>query len=360
MNNDSNSNNLTEQNNVLQTNQDVVVEQPQVSNQESVSPVAVEQVPVQLAQQENAVATQEPQVNNQESVSPVAVEQVPVQPAQQENAVATQEPQVSNQEVSNITNVQSDVQNNVSNDLGNTKKSSNKMVIIIVVILIVAAIVAAWVFVFNKPSSDGKSNSKDSTKDTVSLDDAKLLEDVTFNGYGCLNSKCTLSVDDGNDSGEYEYTKKNGSKEDNDILLAIDDYKDYVKVDVYYTEKGNTKTIVDYKIFSKDSGEEIKNVKTEEELRNALGLFPVGSNSSELTLLEIGEVEEWFSFDDEDNPIEYTLIKYKFADSNNNPYVMEYRNPREEDKNLVVGNKYTVKFEVTNETGYEYNIVTIE
>ncbi len=344
MNNDSN-NNLNEQSNELQVNQDAVVAQPQINNEESVSPAVVAQ----------------PQINNDENVSPASVEQSNVQPSIQENT----EQQVPSQVDNSVSNTQPDVQNSVSNDLGSPKKSSNKLVLIIVAVLVVAAIIVAVVFVFNKPSSDSKSNSKDTTKDTsndtVSLDDAKLLEDAKFNGYGCLNSKCTLSVDDGNDFVEYEYTKKKGSKDDEDILLAIDDYEEYVKVNIYYIEKGNTKTIVDYKIISKNTGEELKNIKTEEELRNALGLFPVGVNNSNLTLLEIGEVEEWFSVDDDDNSTSYTLIEYKFADSNDITYTMQYKNPTEEAKNLVVGNVYSVEFEVVNEiSSYEYNIISIK
>jgi hypothetical protein len=40
---------------------------------------------------------------------------------------------------------------------------------------------------------------------------------------------------------------------------------------------------------------------------------------------------------------------------------MQYKNPTEEAKNLVVGNVYSVEFEVVNEiSSYEYNIISIK
>ncbi len=328
MNNESN-NNLNTQTSEIQANQNNVVVQP-LTNQES---------------------------NNATNISAV---QANVQPVLQQ----TNE-QIINQSASSPENVQTSTQSNTSNfeEGTNPKKSNNKILLIVVAILVIVGIAVAVLFLFNKSSDDNKKESKDSSKDTskdtVSLDDAKLLEDVTFSGYGCFNSKCSLSIGDGDEITEFEYTAKK-SKDDNDLLLSADDYEEYIKVNIYYTEKNNTKTIVDYKIFSKLTNEEIKNLKTEGELRNALGLPSIGNHSESLTLLSIGEAEEWYSFDDEDNPIEYTIIEYKFSNSNNVTYSMKYKNPKEEDKNLVVGNKYLVEFEVVKETNsYEYNVLSI-
>ncbi len=267
-----------------------------------------------------------------------------------------------NNETNNINeNNNLNEQNNIENNVENPKKKNNKMIFIIVGILVVAIIIAIVFLVLNKPSSDdNKKEDKKDTEEKISLDDAIVLEDVDFNGYGCINTKCTLYFGEDYET-EYLYNEKTLSKYEDDLFLVLDGYEDYIKVNVYYVENEKGKTIVGYKMFSKSTNEELKDVENEEELRDKLHLYQVGSYTESLTLVEKGELSFGFTVDpNTDEEEEFTSIDCIFTDDSNNKYEMKYKNP-DENMNLVEGNKYTVSFEVEHEfKKYEYIITSIE
>ena len=161
-----------------------------------------------------------------------------------------------------------------------------------------------------------------------------LIENVKVNGYGCVGSICTLSV--GNES--YSYNS-NSFK----ILNIFNDYDEYVSLNLYYTQKDNTKTIVGYKLFLKSNGEDITNeIKSENDLRDKLGLYTAGIHTETLTFEEI-------SFGDE----------YGFIDKNGTKLNMNYENAPS-NLNLVEGKEYNITFEVAKKYfGYEYFIKSI-
>lgn len=161
-----------------------------------------------------------------------------------------------------------------------------------------------------------------------------LIENVKVNGYGCLGSLCTLSI--GNES--YSYNS-NSFK----ILNIFNDYDEYVSLNLYYTQKDDTKTIVGYKLFLKSNNEDITNeIKSENDLRDKLGLYTAGIHTETLTFEEI-------SFGDE----------YGFVDKNGTKLNMNYENAPS-NLNLVEGKEYNVTFEVAKKYfGYEYFIKSI-
>ena len=135
------------------------------------------------------------------------------------------------------------------------------------------------------------------------------------------------------------------------LLKKLGHYRNYIKVDIYYTTQettlGSENIISKYKIYLRDTNEDITYIKTEEELRSKLGLYLLGTHTDTLTLTEI-------------NKFGIFHTTYTFVDSQNNEYEMEFQNSNDA-LNLTEGNTYTVTFEVTESTfDYEFNIKSIQ
>lgn len=201
-----------------------------------------------------------------------------------------------------------------------------------------------WNITVNDSGNTNNENNNTNSKDK------KLIETVIVSGYTCLESRCNVSIDDSNgNSVDYELGVSN-----NDLFNELGDYKDYIKLDIYYTQKGKTKTIVDYRILLKSNSEDISSVKNVDELRNKIGLYLLGTHTDILTLTEVGMTG--FGYIDDQS---YTYTSYTFVDNNNNEYEMKYINDNGL-SNLVEGNKYNVTFEVTEGMfNYEYTIKSI-
>ena len=149
--------------------------------------------------------------------------------------------------------------------------------------------------------------------------------------------------------------KINSTINDSDFFNKLGDYKDYIKLNIYYVANKDTKTIVDYKIYLKSTNEEITDVKDENGLRDKIGLYSVGTHTDTFTLTEIGE--PGFGFKDNNS---YTYTDYKFTNSKGTEFEMKYINDSNS-LNLVEGNNYTVTFEVSEDTfGYDFTIKSVE
>ena len=110
-----------------------------------------------------------------------------------------------------------------------------------------------------------------------------------------------------------------------------------------------------YKIYLKSNNEDISSIKTENELRDKIGLYSIGTHTDTFTLKKIGTP----GFGYKDN-VPYTYTTYIFVDNQNVEYEMKYINSNGT-LNLTVGNKYTVTFEVTENTfDYEFNIKSVK
>ena len=199
-----------------------------------------------------------------------------------------------------------------------------------------------WNITINDGSNNTNNNSSNGT--------GTLVEDVSVNGHSCINSKCNVTIEtsDGN-SEDYKLGISNSK-----LFNNLEYYKDYIKLNIYYTKTSNTRTIVDYKIYSKSTKEEISAVKSESELRNKLGLYSKGTHTAKLTLKKIGTTGVGFKDDNS-----YTYTQYTFIDDKNIEYEMEYINANG-DLNLTVGTKYNVTFEVSEGIfEYEFTIKSI-
>ena len=204
----------------------------------------------------------------------------------------------------------------------------------------------------NEPTEESKNENNNQTTNKPNNNynnSMTLIEDVKITGYGCFDSTCNITVDKSNNTTTYTY-KANHIE----LFKVLNDYDDYVRVDIYYTQEGNEKLIVDYKLFIKSNNEDISNVSTESELRKKIGLYSEGTHTATMTLTEIGIPGFGISGDES-----YTYSNFTFKDNKNIEYEMQYMNPNN-DLNLVKGNTYNVTFEVTKGTfDYEYNIKSI-
>lgn len=191
----------------------------------------------------------------------------------------------------------------------------------------------------------------DTNNNSSSTKDRTLVEDVSVSGYVCSNSKCNVTIVDSTGNTTDYALGVNNSK----LIRTLGDYEDYIKLNIYYTKKGNENTIVDYKIYLKSNNRDISSVKTENELRDAIGLYSIGTHTASFTLSRIGMTG--FGFKDD---ISYTYTSYTFVDNENIEYEMEYINDNGP-LNLIEGNNYNVTFEVAEGTfGYEFTIKTIK
>lgn len=220
---------------------------------------------------------------------------------------------------------------------------------IILIIMVIAGISGAFIEMFqlnnwNLTTNDNKINTNHSDSKKT------LAEDVVIEGYFCMGSNCSVSIATSNNTSNYKLNVNNS-----ELFTKLSDYSDYIKVNIYYTEKGNEKTIVDYQIYVKSTNENISDVSNEQELRNKLGFFSTGIHTESLKLVEIGNT----GFGTENNTA-YTYISYTFIDNNNIEYEMTYKNPNTT-LSLIEGNYYTVTFEVVEGTlDYEFNIKSIQ
>ena len=206
-----------------------------------------------------------------------------------------------------------------------------------------------WNTTINGNINDNTIEQNDSDSN-ITTGDKILLEDVIIRGYSCLSDICTFTIEDLEDSKDYTYDGNNA-----ELFKILDEYSDYIKLDIYYIQKGTEKTIVDYKLFLKENNEDISSVTTEEELRNKIGLYSVGVYTETFTLSEIGMQGAGIK-DDET----YTYTNYTFVDSENMEYEMKYIHSNDT-LDLTENNKYNVTFEVIQDDfGYEFYIKNIE
>ena len=235
------------------------------------------------------------------------------------------------------------------------KKKSNTGLIVIVLLLVVGALAVGGYFLFT-----GKED-KTSTGDTVNKTEGTsndnvvngtLIEDVEISGHFCYGTDCSISLRL-KDSKDYVYYEYNGQHLE--FLTSLNNYEDYIKVNIYVTGEGENIEIVNYELFNRETNAKIDGVTTVPELRTLLGMYNVGTYTAELTLVKIGRIGVGFG------DTEYTYRNYYFADEKGIEYEMRYINPGSNLDALVEGNKYTVTFEVTEGTfDYEYTAKVIK
>ncbi len=324
MNNDSN-NNVVDNNITPQTNN---VAEPVVGPQPSVEQPAVNPTPV----------------------SPTPVSPAPVTPEPANPLPVTEQPTM--QEVQPQTfSLGNEKPATEANDTSNEKKPMDKKMFIFIGLIIVLAVVFVIVIMGKNKGSSSSSSATPvpGNPATAAPANAATLEDVKIVGHQCINSKCNVNIGDTENSVDYSLNVKN-----TDFFLKLNDYEDYVKINISYTDNGQEKTITDYKLFVKSSNEDITSITTEKELREKLGLYVEGKYTETFKVTEVGM--QGFGTEGDEN---YTYNSYTLVDSKSHSYEMKYKNPPK-DLTVTEGKDYKVGFEVVNGSfGYEYYISSI-
>lgn len=333
-----------------------LINEPEMANNEPAITTSVADVTpiVETAVvQENVVSEITPVVEESPVVEPATSVEVNESPAA---SITTDTVPVEEHSTEPQVNV-SVVSENADN--GENVKKKSKIGLIIIVIAVVAMLLVVVGLVLNKgkeePSTNGTNNNGavDKPNETPN-NNGTLIEDVIISGYMCMGENCTIlaGVKDSENDVSYNYNGENI-----EFVKSLNDYSDYIKVNIYVTGEGENITIVNYELFNKSTNTKIDGVTTEEQLRTVLGMYNIGTHTAEFTLVEIGMVGAGFG----DNEESYTYIEYEFVDEKGFEYEMKYINPGIESNALVEGNKYTVTFEITEGTfDYEYTIKEIK
>ena len=223
----------------------------------------------------------------------------------------------------------------------------------IAIVVLVIALVVLVVFGLNKLGIFSKDEEKTSGGESTNDKTGTKLEDVSINGHMCLGDDCTYSINGYDENSSYVYKAAN-----KELFNVLADYKEYIKVNVYYKESNGEKQITGYEIFTKSDNKDISDVKDISQLREKIGLYSLGTQTDELTLKSIGT--PGFGATDSES---YTYIDYEFENNAGKTFEMRYKfnnGQSSNDLNLEIDKKYNVTFEVVEGTfNIEYNIKSI-
>jgi len=234
----------------------------------------------------------------------------------------------------------------------NETKKKNIILPLIIIILGVGLLIFGAFNYF----TGSKSNDKDfSEKKSKHSGNEVLLEDVTVTGYMGIGDDYTFYVT--KDEEEKEYKLDYGSR---DIFVALNDYSENVKVDIYYVEEKENRVITKYVIYSRETNEDISDVKTVPELRTKLGLYNEGTYTEDLTLSDDVPLISFGSDEEGNNYTSYEYIFLKEDGSVLSLMYVVYEGEELPSDLFVKDQKYSVTFEVTEGVfDYEYKITNI-
>ena len=138
-------------------------------------------------------------------------------------------------------------------------------------------------------------------------------------------------------------------------LNRMTEYAEYIKLDIYYIKFFNNKVIVDYKMYTKDTNEDITNIEDTDELEEKLHLKDEKNYKTEIfTVISASEEKTGYIYG-----MPYSYKTYTLMDSNLNKYKMDYYS---EKKPLISGKKYEIYYSETKNyyKGTTYKIISTE
>ena len=204
-----------------------------------------------------------------------------------------------------------------------TIEKKNKLGVFIGIILIIALI--AFIIAFS-----------------IIFPNTGVIRSANIIDVSCVNDSCILSVEIETD----DEPKKETYIIDKSlpILNNIYDYRSLVVLDLEYKKTIFAGTITDYKMYVRSTSEDITSVKTEEELREKLGLLNEGNYTKTLKLTKIGS--KGTGYNEELKNYNYIVLTFK---NNTNEYEMMYIPELVGDIELVEGKEYIVTFTIKKE-----------
>ena len=93
------------------------------------------------------------------------------------------------------------------------------------------------------------------------------LEDINLSGYMCMLSTCKVTISNGTNETTYQYNAPNS-----ELFVELDEYSEYVKINIYVSGTGEEQKINAYELYSKTTNEDLTDVTTIEELNTRLGI----------------------------------------------------------------------------------------
>ena len=332
----------------------VVQEVPVVEPTPVVETPAVQEVPVveSTSAIENPVAPVAPVVEStptvETPVAPVApiVESTPAVETPVSPVTPVVEPTLTPTETPNTTPSVEPVSQPANAPV--SKKTSP-----IAIVVLVIALVVLVVFGLNKLGIFSKDEEKTSGGESTNDKTGTKLEDVSINGHMCMGQECSYNINGFDENSSYVYEAENS-----ELFSELNNYDEYIKVNIYYKESKGEKVITGYEIFTKEDNKDISDVKDISQLREKIGLYSLGTQTDELTLKSIGT--PGFGMTDSES---YTYIDYEFENNAGKTFEMRYKfnnGQSSNDLNLEIDKKYNVTFEVVEGTfDIEYNIKSV-
>lgn len=224
----------------------------------------------------------------------------------------------------------------------------NKKILIALIVTSILTLIIGIVLTILNILNKNIENSNITEKENKEI----LLEDVRVYGYQKLDDGYKIGIKE-------KYEEEYKCTADNIELLCCTAEYDEVSINIYYIEDSDTKTIVRYELYNRETGKKIENVNNEEELREKLGYYLEGTYEEELTLFKI-DYNPNFSMNSENSDMSYI---YTFKNKNGKNLEMRYNKYHSESNpsNFESYKEYKVKFDVKRgSSNYEYIITSIE
>lgn len=224
---------------------------------------------------------------------------------------------------------------------------SVSLAIAAIIIMIINGIGGAFIDILDFVISEQSIKEENKDNETIPEipNDSNVIEDAEIGSTMCAGTTCSFQIMLNSEYVQYQYKANNVN-----YFRKLDDYKDYIKIDVYYKEQD----IVGYKVYIKSTNEEITNITNVNDLRSKLGLYSIGTNTDTLTLNRVDMTGAGFSNNDS-----YMYTDYIFTNKDGNEFKMRYKF-KDQGLKLEEAKQYTVTFEVEEGTfDIKYNITSI-
>lgn len=207
----------------------------------------------------------------------------------------------------------------------------------------------------NENTNNMVSTTVEETSSEVEDDNFEVIEDAKITGYAGFINKYTVYI--GKMDNPFEATE-----EDAMLLSTLSDYKDQISINIYYTESTDSKKIEKYEIYNRATSKKLENIKTEEDLRKALGLYLEGKYEENFKFIEQSGMPGGGFIDN----VSFTYYDYIFQSEDGKDFEFVYRIYKDtEDKSDILeeGENYKIKFNVQKSRigdEYEYEITDME
>jgi hypothetical protein len=225
-------------------------------------------------------------------------------------------------------------------------------------LLVIVAGICSWFLVFGKDKTNtGNKETSNNTEKSTNIgpkdqDGTRVLKNGKVTGYSLFNEEGILYVEVDDQDLEIRF------KED-DFLQILNNYEEYIRVNITYTEAGKEKYLGSYDLVNAKTGDLITGVKNEIELRNRLGLKNEGTYTEVLTLKTPLD-NQGIGINDEGT---YTFYELTFERENGEEFRISLKIPEGDTRDysfLQVGESYNLTYEVKRDEFDDYETIFVD